>query len=136
VLSELPRRHPDHAAIAAGYRRMMAALLHHQSDSGMWRQLIDRSEAWKETSGTAMFGFAMQTGAARGILRDPAYAAAARRAWGALAGYVGADGKLSDVCVGTGQSKDAAYYLARPRATGDLHGQAALLWFAAAMIGR
>ena len=131
ILSELPPDHPDFAEIAAGYRRMMAALLRHQAEDGMWRQLIDHPEAWKETSATAMFGYAMAVGVRRGLLDDPAYAAAYRRAWSALAPYVGPDGQMSDVCAGTGQSRDAAYYLERPRVTGDLHGQAALLWFAA-----
>ena len=133
ILSELPPDHPALAEIAAGYRRMMAALLRYQAEDGMWRQLIDRPEAWKETSGTAMFGYAMAVGVRRGLLDDPVYAAASRRAWSALAAYVGPDGQLSEVCAGTGQSRDAAYYLGRPRLTGDLHGQAALLWFAAEM---
>lgn len=136
ILSELPRTHSDYMPIAAGYRRMMAALLRHQAGDGMWRQLIDRPEAWKETSGTAMFGFAMAMGVKRGILAAPAYTTAARKAWKALTRYVGEDGKLSNVCVGTGQSKDMAYYLGRPTVTGDLHGQAALLWFAGAMVER
>jgi unsaturated rhamnogalacturonyl hydrolase len=131
VLSELPPSHPDYQAIAAGYRRMMGALLDHQAEDGMWRQLIDHRGSWKETSGTAMFGYAMAVGVRRGILADPAYAEAYRKAWAALARYVDAAGNLSQVCVGTGQSQDAAYYLARPIVTGDLHGQAALLWFAA-----
>ncbi len=37
-------------------------------------------------------------------------------------------GKLSGICVGTGQSKDAQYYLDRPSVSGDLHGQAPMLW--------
>jgi hypothetical protein len=131
ILSELPPDHPDYPAIVAGYRRMMAALLANQAGDGMWRQLIDHPQAWKETSGTAMFGYAMAVGVRRGILTDPAYGVAVRRAWAGLAGYVGPDGRLSQVCVGTGQSRDAGYYLGRPTVTGDLHGQAALLWFAA-----
>jgi rhamnogalacturonyl hydrolase YesR len=131
ILSELPPDHPDHAAILAGYRRMMAALLAHQAEDGMWRQLVDRPESWKETSATAMFGFAMAVGTRRGLLTDPAYERAVGRAWNALADYVDTDGRLSQVCVGTGQSRDVAYYLGRPTVTGDLHGQAALLWFAA-----
>lgn len=134
ILSQLPPAHPDHAAIATGFRKMMAALLKHQAKDGMWRQLIDYPEAWKETSGTAMFGYAFAVGLRRGILSGGAYQRATRRAWTALTPYVGPDGKLSDVCVGTGQSKDPAYYLGRPKVTGDLHGQAALLWFAAEMV--
>jgi rhamnogalacturonyl hydrolase YesR len=135
VLSELPADHGDRPPIAEGYRRMMTALLAHQAESGMWRQLINHPGAWMETSGTAMFGYALAVGVHRGILADPAYLAAVSKAWAALARYVGPDGDLSQVCVGTGQSRDAAYYLARPTVTGDLHGQAALLWFAAELAG-
>jgi unsaturated rhamnogalacturonyl hydrolase len=135
VLSELPPTHPRFAAVEAGYRRMMAALLRYQAPDGMWRQLVDDPDAWKETSATAMFGFAMTVGVKRGLLREPAYRVAANRAWKALAAYIGEDGQVSDVCVGTGQSREVAYYLARPRTTGDLHGQAPLMWFAAARAG-
>jgi unsaturated rhamnogalacturonyl hydrolase len=106
-------------------------LLANQAEDGMWRQLVDHPESWKETSGTAMFGFAMARGVRLGILKDPAYARGYKRAWTALAGYVQPDGQIGDVCVGTNKADNAAYYLDRPRATGDLHGQAALLWFAA-----
>lgn len=133
VLSELPPDHPDHPVAVAGYRKMMAALLRHQSEDGMWRQLIDYPDAWKESSGTAMFGYAMAVGVRRGILTDPAYADAVRQAWSGLSSYVQPNGQLTSVCVGTGQSRDPKYYLERPTVTGDLHGQAALLWFAAEM---
>ena len=136
ILAELPRSHRDRPAVEAGYRKMMAALLGFQAPSGMWRQLIDHPDAWEESSGTAMFAFAMAEGARYGLLADSAFGAAARRAWQALAARVGADGRLADVCVGTGQSKDAAYYLGRPAVSGDLHGQAALLWLAAALAAR
>ena len=76
----------------------------------------------------------LAVGVRRGILTDPAYAQAYRKAWTALARYVDARGNLTQVCVGTGQSRDVAYYLARPTVTGDLHGQAALLWFAAELV--
>ena len=133
-LAEVLPSHPDYPAIAEGYRRMMAALLREQAGDGMWRQLVDHPGSWKETSGTAMFGYAMAVGVRRGILTDPAYAQAYRKAWTALARYVDARGNLTQVCVGTGQSRDVAYYLARPTVTGDLHGQAALLWFAAELV--
>lgn len=134
ILSELPTHHPDHEVIATGYRRMMAALLAHQAEDGLWRQLIDHPEAWTESSGSAMFGFAIARGIRGGILTEPAYARARNKAWVALAARVSPDGKLPGVCVGTAQSQDAAYYLGRPTVTGDLHGQAALLWFAAELV--
>lgn len=134
VLSVLPEDHPERPAILAGYRRMMEALLTHQAEDGMWRQLVDHPEAWKETSGSAMFGFAMLRGVNSGLLERDPFEAAARKAWDALATYVDAEGRLREVCVGTGQSLDLQFYLDRPRVTGDLHGQAPLLWLAAELL--
>ncbi|WP_158298824.1 glycoside hydrolase family 88/105 protein [Sphingomonas psychrotolerans] len=136
ILTDLPATHPERGAIEAGYRKMMAALLANQAKDGMWRQLIDHPESWQETSGTAMFGFAMARGVRLGILTDPAYARAYKRAWSGLAAYVQPDGQISEVCVGTNKADNVAHYLNRPRATGDLHGQAALLWFAAELADR
>jgi rhamnogalacturonyl hydrolase YesR len=134
VISILPEEHPDRARVLEGYAKMMDALVEYQAESGMWRQLIDYPGAWEESSGTAMFGFALRVGVREGILEDPKYRAAYERAWSALVDKVGADGRLADVCVGTGQSDDAQYYLDRPNVTGDLHGQAPLLWFATALL--
>lgn len=134
VISELPADHASYSVVRDGYLRMMKALLGYQSARGMWRQLVDRPESWAESSATAMFGFAFAMGVKRGLLRDRAYGLAADRAWDGLMPYLLPDGRLSEVCVGTGQSTDAAYYLDRPRVTGDLHGQAPLLWFATARL--
>ena len=58
ILTELPADHPDYSKIEDGFKKMMNALLEYQAEDGMWRQLIDKPEAWKETSSTAMFGYA------------------------------------------------------------------------------
>ena len=134
LISELPPEHPLYDSINQGYQKMMAALLQYQADDGMWRQLIDYPDAWKESSGTAMFAFAMAVGVERGLLEKSQYQPAVDKAWQALQKRVTADGQLTDVCVGTGQSQDPNYYLDRPRITGDLHGQAPLLWLAASRL--
>ena len=113
---------------------MMKSLLKYQAASGMWRQLVDYPESWEESSATAMFGFAMAVGVERKILKSRQYKNAYEKAWRALAKRVNEKGQLSDICVGTGQSKDVNYYLSRPSVTGDFHGQAPLLWFAQKII--
>jgi rhamnogalacturonyl hydrolase YesR len=130
LLLELPESNIHYKAILAGYKKMMNALLKFQAEDGMWRQLIDHKEAWKETSSTAMFGYAMAVGVKKGLLPEKEYTKAYEKAWMALAGYINDEGKITDVCVGTGQSTDVNYYLERPKTTGDLHGQAPVLWFA------
>ncbi|MGD9994962.1 MAG: glycoside hydrolase family 105 protein [Salinivirgaceae bacterium] len=130
LLSELPNSNPNYTRLVDAYKKMMKTLLHNQAEDGMWRQLIDNETSFKETSSTAMFGYAMALGVKKELLPEDPYRKAIDKAWQALATYVTPDGKLREVCVGTGQSTDTSFYLMRPRITGDLHGQAPLLWFA------
>jgi unsaturated rhamnogalacturonyl hydrolase len=134
ILSELPEDHPQYGTIAEGYRKMMEALLTYQAEDGMWRQLIDVESAWKETSCTGMFGYAITVGVKKGLLPEKKFRPALQKAWLALAGYINEEGKVSNVCVGTGQSPEIDYYLNRPTVTGDFHGQAPVLWFAYSLL--
>ncbi len=133
VLSSLPPEHPKYARLMAGYKTMMASLKKYQAPSGLWRQLIDNEQAWDETSCSAMFTFALVTGVKHGWL-DASYSDVARRGWIGLCQQLDENGALRNVCVGTNQKDDMQYYLDRPRATGDLHGQSPMLWCAAALL--
>jgi rhamnogalacturonyl hydrolase YesR len=134
LLLELPEDYPRYDRVMKGYLKMMAALLKFQGEDGMWHQLIDHPESYKETSSTAMFTYAMITGAKQGWLTDPAHAEAARKGWLALQSYIDQEGAISNVCEGTGQRNDINYYLTRPRHTGDPHGQAPLMWCAVSLL--
>lgn len=134
LLISLPKDHPRRARVLDGYRKMMAALLQYQGEDGLWRQLIDHPEAWPETSGTGMFAFAMVTGVKNGWLDATEYGPAARRAWLGLVKYLDKDANVGNVCEGTNKGYSVEYYLARRRRTGDLHGQAPILWTAAALL--
>jgi rhamnogalacturonyl hydrolase YesR len=129
LLSRLLPDNKYYENIKACYVKMMSSLKNHQCDDGMWRQLIDNERSWKETSGTAMFGYAISEGVKKGIIPEKEFSEVYKKAWNALKGYVSDNGKLNDICTGTGQSTDVNYYLERPKVTGDLHGQAAMLWF-------
>lgn len=134
MLRNLPKDNPDRERITAGYQKMMAALLKFQTDDGMWRQIIDDQEAWKETSGTAMFTYAMITGVKNGWLDQKTYGAAARKGWLALVGYINPDDEITEVCEGTNIKNDRNHYLQRKRIVGDLHGQAPVIWCATALL--
>ncbi|HUJ31056.1 MAG TPA: glycoside hydrolase family 88 protein [Candidatus Acidoferrum sp.] len=134
LLRSLPENHPRRARIMQGYKSMMAALLKFQGTDGLWKQLLDHPEAWPETSGSGMFTFAMVTGVKNGWLKEKPYGPAARKAWLGLVTYIEPNGDLRNVCEGTGKKNDLNYYLARARNTGDLHGQAPLLWSATALL--
>lgn len=134
VLTVLPKDHPDYDTILKGYKKMMKTLLQYQAEDGMWRQLVDHEFAWKETSCTGMFAYAICIGVKKGILPKDGYENAYQKAWLSLTKYIGSDGKISDVCVGTGQNANINYYLERPTITGDFHGQAPVLWLAYALM--
>jgi len=143
LLRSLPKKHPQRARILSGYQKMMASLLKYQARDGLWRQLIDHPDVWAETSSTGMFTFAMVSGVKNGWLDRKAYGPAARRAWLGLIQHLDKDANVSDVCIGTNKanlevgpdvSKQLEFYLERPRRTGDLHGQAPILWSATALM--
>jgi len=143
LLRSLPKKHPRRARILQGYRQMMAALLKYQAEDGLWRQLVDRPDVWAETSGTGMFAFALVTGVREGWLDAKTYGPAARKAWLGLVKHIDAEANVREVCVGTNKAfqevgpdldKQLKFYLERPRKTGDLHGQAPVLWTATALL--
>jgi rhamnogalacturonyl hydrolase YesR len=134
ILRDLPAKHRLRKPVLAAYTKMMSTLLEHQADTGMWRQLIDHPESWEESSSSAMFTYAFVTGVKNGWLPEETYGPAARKAWIALVGYLTPEGDLREVCVGTGKKNDLQYYLDRPRVAGDTHGQAPMLWTAAALL--
>jgi unsaturated rhamnogalacturonyl hydrolase len=134
LLRTMPEQHPLRPRVLAGYRAMMAALLKYQAEDGMWRQLIDRPESWPETSCTGMFTFAFVEGVKNGWLDQATYAPAARKAWLRVTDYLDEQAGLREVCVGTNKENDYQFYMDRPRTTGDLHGQAPLLWTATALL--
>jgi rhamnogalacturonyl hydrolase YesR len=134
LLRSLPKNNPDRNRIMQGYKTMMASLLKYQAEDGMWRQLIDDPQSWKETSCTGMFTFAFITGVKEGWLDAKTYGPAARKAWLSLITYINKDGDITEVCEGTNKKNDRQYYLDRKRNVGDLHGQAPILWCANAWL--
>jgi rhamnogalacturonyl hydrolase YesR len=134
LLKVLPAGNPDRSRIMNGYKKMMNTLLQYQAEDGMWRQLINDSASWKETSSTGMFTYAMVTGVKNGWLPKKKYGASARKAWIALTTYINENAEITNVCEGTGAGNNRDYYLGRRRLTGDMHGQAPVLWCATALL--
>lgn len=54
----------------------------------MWRQLLDQPDCWIETSGSAMFTYAMIEGIKNDWLDAEEYAPIARKAWMGMVTYV------------------------------------------------
>lgn len=134
LLSILPKDNPDRTTIMEAYKKMMDTLRQNQDPDGMWHQLIDEPASYKETSGTAMFTYAMIMGVKHGWLDKKEYGATARKGWLALVTYINEDDEITNVCEGTNIRNDKNHYMNRKQITGDLHAHAPLLWCAVALL--
>jgi rhamnogalacturonyl hydrolase YesR len=137
MMRDIPATSEHYSTILTGYQRMMAGLLPYQADNGLWYQVLDLpndSSNWQETSGTAMFTYAMVAGVRRGVLDAATYVPVIEAAWAGLHTKISAAGDVRDICVGTWYQPDARAYMALSRLTGDGHGQAPVLWVAAELL--
>ena len=135
-LSELPKEHPGHAHALQSYRNLMAALLPFQTGDGLWRNVVNHPGAYPELSGTAMIGFAMQRGLARGWLHGRDYQHAVERAWLAVNSRTSSTGSFIDVCESTARFTTLKEYLQRAAILGeDPRGGAMAMLFATELMG-
>ena len=136
LLSILPKDNSDRTTIMEAYKKMMNTLKQNQDPDGMWHQLIDEPASYKETSGTAMFTYAMIVGVKHGWLDKKEYGTAARKGWLALVTYINENDEITNVCEGTNIKNDKNHYMNLKQITGDLHAHAPLLWCAVALLGK
>ena len=126
LLTVMPEDHPQRARILDIYRRGVQGAVAVQSGSGMWHQLLDKSDSYLETSATAMFTFAIARGVNKGWL-TPVYGPAAQAGWRAVESRVLPDGTLDAACVQTTAAYDAVYYYNRPTDRKAMQGFGAVL---------
>jgi len=138
IMRDLPTAPAErYQGIESGYTRMMDGLTAVQADSGLWYQVLtarDHSSNWEESSGSAMFTYAMIAGVRRGVLDADTYVPVIDTAWAGLQNQISDDGDVSDICVGTWYQASDEAYMALDRLTGDGHGQAPVLWAAAELL--
>ncbi|MBY0240820.1 MAG: glycoside hydrolase family 88 protein [Burkholderiaceae bacterium] len=99
MLQYIPDQHPQRPRFIAQYRAMAERLLGLQQADGLWRaSLLDPATyPNRESSGSALYTYALAWGVNQGLLPRESYGAAVRRAWQALAGHVTPEGKLVHV---------------------------------------
>lgn len=133
LLSVMPADHPERPRVLDQFKRAVQGVAAVQSGTGMWHQLLDRTDSYLESSGTAMFTFAIARGVNRGWI-SPAYAPVAQTGWRAIEKRIRPDGQIEDICVGTTAAHDAVYYYNRPTALGAMQGYGPTLMAGAEMI--
>ncbi len=130
ALSDWPPHDPGFEEVLGAFRAHMRAMAQHQDLTGLWHQLVDRPESYREFTSTAMTGFAITRGLRRGWLEREEFAPVADRAWRAIKARVKSDGTLVDVCRSTGRQRSLRAYYDREAILGrdDRGGAMALLF--------
>jgi len=127
-LTDFPKDHPRRAELLEMFQNHMATLAKHQDPTGMWHQVVDHEESYRELSSTCMITFAMIRGVRKGWLRRETYRPVIDRAWGAIRLRIAPNGRLVNVCTGTGKQKSLRAYYDRAAILGhDARGGAMAL---------
>ena len=111
------------------FREMCGRLRQLQGADGLWRQVLNRTDAgsYPETSCTGMFLLAMTRGVEKEWLKET-YLPCMDRAWqGLLRSSVDREGNVYGVCMGSGCAHEAEYYFTIPTTVNDDHGTGVLL---------
>lgn len=129
ALSDWPADDPGRQEVLASFQAHMSAMARHQDPTGMWHQVIDRPESYREFTVTAMTAFAVMRGLRKGWLERAKFGPVADRAWDALRLRIRRDATLVDVCRSTGKQPSLRAYLDREAILGrdDRGGAMALL---------
>jgi unsaturated rhamnogalacturonyl hydrolase len=127
LLEVLPEDHPQRPEIMKLYKANLRGLAKVQAGEGLWHQVLDRSDSYLETSGTAMFVYAFSRAVNRGWIDPITYGPVALLGWNALATKVNAQGQVEGTCVATDMAFDYAFYYYRPVSATAAHGYGPVL---------
>ncbi len=122
LLDVLPENHPGRAFVLEQFKAHVKGLAALQSGSGFWHQLLDREDAYLETSATAIYTYCIAHACNNGWLNPVTYAPMASLGWNAVATKVNDKGQVEGTCVGTGMAFDPAFYYHRPVNVFAAHG--------------
>ncbi len=127
LLEYLPENHPDRQIILDLYDKQVLGLSRHQSQTGLWHQLLDKNDSYLETSCSAMFTYAIAKGVNEGWL-DYRYYRVALEGWKGLQTKIDEQGAILDVCEQTPTSDDLVFYYNKPAPFNEFHGTGAIIF--------
>jgi unsaturated rhamnogalacturonyl hydrolase len=127
VLSVMPTNHPARPMLLNILTNHIAGIESVQDTDGMWHQVLDHPEVWKEVSSTAMFAYSIARAVNRGWI-DPSNMAVAHKAFAGLCNYITTNGVVNQVCPGTSLTNSFTYYAVTEQpASNDPHGPGAVM---------
>jgi len=126
LLSHLPEDHPKRDQLIENLEKHIQGLARHQSGSGCWRQVLDKTDSYTETSCTAMFIYGISKAVNEGWI-DKDYTSVAKYGWEGLMTKISDEYDVKDTCKGSSTDPSLYYYYNRPALVNDSHGIATVL---------
>jgi rhamnogalacturonyl hydrolase YesR len=128
LLSFLPKDHPKRNDLIGVLKEHLIGLSRFQTANGMWRQLLDKSDSFLESSCTAMFTYGIAKAINEGWISD-IYTSIAINGWkGLLNECITATGYFDKVTTGFNYKQDLPFYYNIPIEPGGDHGIGAAIY--------
>lgn len=128
LLEFLPENHPRRDDLIALLKEHLLGLARYQTANGMWRQLLDKSDSFMESSCTAMFVYGVAKAVNEGWIND-IYTSIAITGWKGLVKHcIGANGYFDKVTTGFNFKQDLPFYYNIPFEPGGDHGIGAAIY--------
>jgi unsaturated rhamnogalacturonyl hydrolase len=134
VLDVLPKDHPGYPKVLDQLRRTLRGIAQYQSGTGLWHQMLDRTDSYLETSGSALFTYVYAHAINQGWISPVTYGSIAQAGWAGLSTRINAQGQVEGTCVATTFASDQVYYYNRPTSTSAMHGYGPVLLAGAEML--
>jgi len=136
TLAVLPKEHPKRAEVTDIFIRLAAGLKRTQDPaSGRWFQVVDKGELpdnWTDTSGSAMFTYAIARGIELGLLDRAAYAAVVDKGYKGITqnAKINEQGLLDiySACDGVGVQTNYDRYIHYKKSVNAKEAVAGFLW--------
>ncbi len=134
LLDVLPRSHPGYRKVLAQHVRALRGIAQQQSGDGLWRQMLDRHDSFLETSGSAMFVYAIAHAINQGWISPTTHGSIAQAGWAGVSSRINKDGGIEDGVVATTLAGDNVYYYNRPVSVNAMAGYGPVLLAGAEII--
>ena len=134
LLDVLPEDHPARGRVLDILRAQIRSVAKLQSGSGLWHQMLDKTDSYLETSASAIFVYCIARAINRGWISPVSYGSVAQAGWIGVTTRVDAKGQVEGTCVGTTLASDHVYYYNRPASVFATHGYGPVLLAGAEMI--
>lgn len=126
ALMHMPKTHKDYKTIQKLFTDHLKTILSYQSEGGLWHQIIDDSNSYLETSGSAMFALGLSRAINNGWM-PYSYNSQLIKAWDVVSRQIRETGIVDGICRGTDMGKNADYYINQKPLENDPRGLGAVL---------